>query len=118
MGAGEAEVVDRSRINNERQSYADILVVQREIVQLQNEFQEGRDNSDDDCPQKCSDNVATLSIRTALVGFEPQPPKSGQERATIQKRQVDDVVYEIVEDDAAPSELISRQCECAIDLIE
>ena len=89
---GKAEVVDRSRVNNERQSYADILVVQREIVQLQKDFQEVRDNSDDDGPQKCSDNVAALSIRTALVGLEPQPPKSGQEHATIQKRQVDDVV--------------------------
>jgi hypothetical protein len=53
MGAWErADVVDRCKGNNERQSYAEIRVVQREIVQLQKAFQKVRDTCDDDGPQK------------------------------------------------------------------
>lgn len=52
MGAGErADAVDRSKVSNQRQPYAEIRVVQREIVQLQKGFQEVRNTCDDDGPR-------------------------------------------------------------------
>src|SRR5262245_23825452 len=68
--------------------------------------------------QKCGHDVASVSMHTGLIGLKPNPTKGRYEYATAWKGCGDEVVHQLVEDDAAPSKLVRSQGECAIGLVE
>jgi hypothetical protein len=57
-------------------------------------------------------------VHTGLVGLKPNPTKGGYQYATGWERCGDDVMHQLVEDDAAPSKLIRSHGECAIGLLD
>src|SRR5262249_6537351 len=68
--------------------------------------------------QKCSHDVASVSMHTGLIGLKPNPTKGRYEYTTGWKRCGDEVVHQLVEYYAAPSKLVRSQGECAIGLLE